>query len=46
VTLANERRTAVLLVDQTDSDVELFEALLEAAAPQAFDVAGARRSGT
>jgi len=32
VTRADERRTLVLLVDESDSGVELFEAMLEAAA--------------
>ena len=41
MTPANEGRTTVLLVDQNDADVDSFEAMLEAAAPAAFDVARA-----
>jgi diguanylate cyclase (GGDEF)-like protein len=41
VTPANEGRNRVLLVDQSDADVELFQAMLDEAAPTSFDVARA-----
>jgi diguanylate cyclase (GGDEF)-like protein len=38
VTRPNERRTKVLLVVQSDSDADLFEAILDAAVSSAFNV--------
>ncbi|HEX4982363.1 MAG TPA: EAL domain-containing protein [Ilumatobacteraceae bacterium] len=38
MTRPNERRTKVLLVVQSDSDADLFEAILDAAGPTAFNV--------